>query len=303
MSLKAMVWALNDAPANTSGELLVLISLAERANEDGTAAWPSHAWLANRARCSISTVQRRLRDLESAGLITRGDQRLTAHLPGDRRPVVWDLEMHGTTGQDDRPVRGNTHDRSPVTDKPSLPPTEGNRPSRDAVRFAPRRDKPERTSKFQPKQPDGDGGGGDVPVLGAKPTTAERNDAKAARGTSAMGLALRLQWGLIAAGVTGAGNADSVATNLAADHRSGRSWELMAEMVRLFIEHRSRYTHRPDAAPWQEFLARRDVLAADAEKILRGAAARAEDTDEAADAAWQRVLAKRAREAAAKGDE
>ncbi|MFT4288143.1 helix-turn-helix domain-containing protein [Nocardioides sp.] len=96
MSLEAMVWALKSAPVNDDPlALLVLIGLADHAGADGCGAWPSKATLADYARCSSKTVQNKLRVLEAAGVIVPGDQRLNAHLRADRRPTVYDLNMHG----------------------------------------------------------------------------------------------------------------------------------------------------------------------------------------------------------------
>lgn len=135
MSLKAILWALEDAPVDDPASALILVALADRASDDGTAAFPSHEWLAQRGRCSKSTVKRRLGRLESAGVIERGDQALleSSRIPSDRRPVVWNLNLAlrgvrlsgGSTGTNDRSTGINdrstgTSDRSAVTYKPSL---------------------------------------------------------------------------------------------------------------------------------------------------------------------------------------
>jgi len=88
-----MLWALEQAPVDDQGALLVLIALAERADENGQAAYPAKAWLAKRARCSERTVQRHLGVLRLGGLIREGDQRHVEHLRQDRRPVVYDLRL------------------------------------------------------------------------------------------------------------------------------------------------------------------------------------------------------------------
>ena len=93
MSLKAMIWVMEDAPVENHAELAILYALADRANDDGTAAWPTQAWLAERARCSGRTVRRHLAALEERGVIRRGDQRLVMWERSDRRPIVWDLNM------------------------------------------------------------------------------------------------------------------------------------------------------------------------------------------------------------------
>ena len=94
MSLKAMLWVLEEAPVDAP-YLPILFALADRAGDDGTAAWPSREWLAERARCSVRTVQRHLGALEEAGVIRRGDQELVSHIRADRRPIVWDIIMDG----------------------------------------------------------------------------------------------------------------------------------------------------------------------------------------------------------------
>jgi DNA-binding Lrp family transcriptional regulator len=118
MSLRAMTWALHSAPVDDATQLLVLYALADRASDDGTAAWPGQTRIAEMARCSPRTVRRHLLELEEQGLIRRGDQRLVEHLRADQRPVVWDLDL--TAGQNDRPVTGSTNDRSTVSYKPSI---------------------------------------------------------------------------------------------------------------------------------------------------------------------------------------
>ncbi|QIG58748.1 helix-turn-helix DNA-binding domain protein [Gordonia phage DatBoi] len=98
MSLKAMLWALEEAPIDDPTALLVLVALAERSDENGRNAWPTRAWLAKRARISTRTVQRRLNILEEAGLISRGNQDVVGHLRADHRPTNWDLNFTATRG-------------------------------------------------------------------------------------------------------------------------------------------------------------------------------------------------------------
>lgn len=92
-----MVWALKKAevPASDPIAHLVLIGLADHADDDGNGARPSVAKLAEYARCSPRSVHNKLRTLKDAGLIRRGDQRAVEHLRGDCRPVVWDLNVNG----------------------------------------------------------------------------------------------------------------------------------------------------------------------------------------------------------------
>jgi hypothetical protein len=94
MSIEAMVWALKKAPVSEPVEALILVGLADHAHEDGTVAYAAQSTLAIYARTSVRTVQRRLAQLEGAGLIKRGDQQMVDHIPANRRPIVWDLNLH-----------------------------------------------------------------------------------------------------------------------------------------------------------------------------------------------------------------
>lgn len=109
MSLKAMLWALNEAPWESATEALVLISLADYAGS-GDSPWvgacPSHKTIAEAAQVSSRTVRRCLNDLESRGVIVRGDQSVTENFRPDRRPVVWNLN-----GQMKRATAGHSYDR------------------------------------------------------------------------------------------------------------------------------------------------------------------------------------------------
>lgn len=143
MSIEALSWVLNDAPVSDQGQLCVLIGLANHADRYGRDAYPAHATLAEYARCSVRTVARHLAAMEVAGVIGKGDQRRTAHLPGNRRPTVWDITImatrgvtrdmspchptasRGVTRDMSHPVRGDSAGSLGVTtvaDKPSLEP-------------------------------------------------------------------------------------------------------------------------------------------------------------------------------------
>ncbi len=93
MSVEAISWALNAAPDVPPACLAVLVGLANHAHANGRGAYPSQERLAHYARKSVRAVRNDLAQLERLGLIRRGDQRHTAFLPSDRRPVVWDLAM------------------------------------------------------------------------------------------------------------------------------------------------------------------------------------------------------------------
>ncbi|MGQ4531823.1 helix-turn-helix domain-containing protein [Dermabacteraceae bacterium P13138] len=93
MSLDAVLWALRDSDPPDAIAHVILIGIANHANPDGTAAYPTATTLAKYAHCSKRTVLTKMRLLEDMGLIRRGDQRLVAHLRAGYRPIVWDVAM------------------------------------------------------------------------------------------------------------------------------------------------------------------------------------------------------------------
>lgn len=113
----------------TGGPRAVLALLADRANPDGTAAWPTQDDLARTLEVTERSIRRYLVELETAGLIRRGDQRYVSHIRPDRRPVVWDLVMDGppTSPRGDRSVTPSPVDNPPRGDRsvPPFPPPRG----------------------------------------------------------------------------------------------------------------------------------------------------------------------------------
>lgn len=70
MSIQVTSWVFRHSPA-TLGRRLVLLVLADKANDDGTGCWPSVATIAEQARLSERAVQYALRQLEEDGQIVR----------------------------------------------------------------------------------------------------------------------------------------------------------------------------------------------------------------------------------------
>ena len=97
MSLEAMKWAIKEAPleanASQARNRLVLISLADRYNNDTGVAWPSIATIAEDLNMSRNTVQKALTSLEETGLIRRASPHWVAHLKEQYRPTVWTLNL------------------------------------------------------------------------------------------------------------------------------------------------------------------------------------------------------------------
>jgi hypothetical protein len=109
-----MNWVLEDAPDLPPHCFGVLMALASKAREDGTAAYPGQEWLAERARKSDRSVRNDLAALEKAGLIRRGDQAVVSHLPADERPVVWDLAVERV--RDRKHTSARKHTSGPKSD-------------------------------------------------------------------------------------------------------------------------------------------------------------------------------------------
>lgn len=90
MSWYPLTWA-ETAPVADVYERAILTLLAHRAAGDGTGAYPPVSKMAEYAVCDVATVKRRLGAMRRRGLIDYGNQRVTQHLPRDRRPKVYDL--------------------------------------------------------------------------------------------------------------------------------------------------------------------------------------------------------------------
>lgn len=90
-----MAWAIEQQEIHNPTARLVLICLANYASADGTSAFPSVARLAADTGLSERAVQQKLRELEQAMMIRKGNQALpAAHIKrSDRRPVCYELLM------------------------------------------------------------------------------------------------------------------------------------------------------------------------------------------------------------------
>lgn len=70
MSIEAMSWVLRHSEERL-GRRLVLLVLADHANDDGTGAWPSVETISEKARMSRAQTQRCLRELTKAGSVEK----------------------------------------------------------------------------------------------------------------------------------------------------------------------------------------------------------------------------------------
>lgn len=98
MSVQAVSWAFGLSLGSAS-QKAVLLYLAERAQDDGSCAYPSVRKIMVATELGERTVRKTLHDLCERGLIVLGDQRHAALgkkqsvIPRNRRANVWDLQV------------------------------------------------------------------------------------------------------------------------------------------------------------------------------------------------------------------
>lgn len=105
MSLQATTWALYDAARDAASneftldanEFRTLMVMADMADQNGRNIYPSAATLAELCGVTTRTIRTKLASLEAKGLIIRDDQSILAHIPANRRPIAWRLNMNGET--------------------------------------------------------------------------------------------------------------------------------------------------------------------------------------------------------------
>ena len=127
----SQVWDI-DLPTS---EKMVLLVIADHADDEGTNSWPSMATIARKASISSRQAQRLIKSLSDAGLLSVEDQ-AGGHreMRDDRRPNRYTVTLSGATRTTSRkvergdkaPARGVTHDAdgvSPMSPKPSLEPS------------------------------------------------------------------------------------------------------------------------------------------------------------------------------------
>jgi hypothetical protein len=103
-------------------EKMVLLVIADHANDEGTEAWPSQATIANKASVSVRTVQRAVNSLVSGGFL-----RLEKHAGGsancreDRRPHRYTMILSALRGDatTTRTLRGDGDNADGATITPT----------------------------------------------------------------------------------------------------------------------------------------------------------------------------------------
>lgn len=131
-----MKWAIEFAPPMPAQLVATLTGLAFHADKHGRGAYPSVARLAALTCKAERSVRRDLRQLEEAKLIRPGDQTKAAHLPADKRPLVYDLAVERTV-----PDGRAGHDEGTRTSARTLASSrERGRAAREAKKARPRRE-------------------------------------------------------------------------------------------------------------------------------------------------------------------
>lgn len=121
MSIEALSWVLKHSEA-VKGARLVLLALADTADDDGTNTWPSVKTIARKARLSPRAVHNALRTLEKDGRILR---RGTTEFSTTR----WDIVLRPSAGSADPtksadpPLHFSSSEATKSADKPSIEPS------------------------------------------------------------------------------------------------------------------------------------------------------------------------------------
>lgn len=110
MSLRTAQWAMYESGVEDALAHRLLGIMVDVMDGDGKKFFRSQSWLAEQAHCSVATVKRKLSELESLGVIERGDQSILDRMswPRDRRPVVWDAVI-GAVAQYEPPSTGSSN--------------------------------------------------------------------------------------------------------------------------------------------------------------------------------------------------
>lgn len=120
MSNIALSWAFKCHVGNASAKA-VLVYLADRADDDGTAAYPKIATIVNVTELSERTVRAALKTLQERGFIRRGDQRYARLGRGGRNrlpqycQVVWDLAVESDPSTLTWIKEAHTAEQDPMT--------------------------------------------------------------------------------------------------------------------------------------------------------------------------------------------
>ena len=136
MSNIALSWAFRCHVGNASAKA-VLVYLADRASDDGTAAFPKIETIVNVTELSERTVRSSLKTLQERGFIRRGDQRYARLGKGGRNrlpqycQVVWDLAVESDPATLEWIKETHAAEQDPSTMSKAVDPTAGTVPEND----------------------------------------------------------------------------------------------------------------------------------------------------------------------------
>lgn len=106
MSIEAMVWVLRNSPTSGTAKVL-LLGIANHADDEGRNAWPSVTTLALYANLEPRGVKKALRRLEAEGHLRIEPQAGgSADMRSDRRPNRYSVIMNGVSSRTPRQVDG-----------------------------------------------------------------------------------------------------------------------------------------------------------------------------------------------------
>jgi DNA-binding transcriptional MocR family regulator len=134
--VQSAVWENSRATGNA---FVVLLKIADNCDDDGRNAWPSVATLARYCRCSESTVQRALRELEALGELEiaqqmGGPRAGSRYAPNRYRVLVEGCQIDtpqlspGVSKEGTRGVKTGHSGVSPVTPNSPLDPSKNAQP-------------------------------------------------------------------------------------------------------------------------------------------------------------------------------
>lgn len=105
MSANGLIWVVeHHLWCSSSGELAVLVAIANHVDKDLHGCFAKQSTLAALARCNKRTAGTHVRALADRKVIVPGDFGLVAHIRADARPDVWDLNANLPTN----PTDGNS---------------------------------------------------------------------------------------------------------------------------------------------------------------------------------------------------
>jgi hypothetical protein len=94
VSHEAVKWALDGAPTRNGPLTLALVCFAERADNDGTRAFPGLRDVARRMKCKVRNVEKHVKELVETGLMREEPgQKSVANYRSDKRPIAYELAM------------------------------------------------------------------------------------------------------------------------------------------------------------------------------------------------------------------